>query len=46
MNFDSAVFGNYLYVIVDGISAGFTVGFMAWALGFAIYGIIKFFKMA
>lgn len=29
-----------------GISAGFTIGFIAWGVGFAIYGIIKMFKMA
>ena len=46
LNFDSNIFGKYLDVIVVGISAGFVLGFMAWAIGFAIYGIIKFFKMA
>lgn len=46
MNFDSVIFGNYLNVIVAGISAGFAVGFISWGIGFAIYSIIKFFKMA
>ena len=46
MNFDSSVFGKYLDVIVAGISAGFAIGFISWGIGFAIYSIIKFFKMA
>lgn len=29
-----------------GLGAGFTIGFIAWGIGFAIYGIIKMFKMA
>lgn len=28
-----------------GLGAGFTIGFIAWGIGFAIYGIIKMFKM-
>ena len=46
MIFDNEIFGTYLQVIIAGISAGFTLGFISWAIGFAIYGIIKFFKMA
>lgn len=29
-----------------GLATGFTIGFIAWGIGFAIYGIIKLFKMA
>lgn len=46
MNFDSDMFGTYLTVIVAGISAGFVLGFISWGIGYAIYSIIKFFKMA
>jgi hypothetical protein len=46
MNFDSNIFGKYLDVIVAGISAGFVLGFISWGIGYAIYSIIKFFKMA
>lgn len=46
MNFDSDMFGMYLSVIAAGMSAGFVLGFISWGIGFAIYSIIKFFKMA
>ena len=46
MNFDSDMFGTYLSVVVAGMSAGFVLGFISWGIGFAIYSIIKFFKMA
>lgn len=29
-----------------GISAGFIIAFTAWAVGFGIYAIIKWFKMS
>lgn len=29
-----------------GICAGFTIGFIAWGIGFGIYAIIKLFKLA
>ena len=41
MNFDNDMFSTYLTVIAAGISAGFVLG-----IGYAIYSIIKFFKMA
>lgn len=43
---DNYIFGTYLDVIVSGIAAGFTIGFIAWGIGFAVYGIIKLFKHA
>lgn len=46
MNFDSDMFGTYLTVIAAGMSAGFVLGFISWGIGYAIYSIIKFFKMA
>lgn len=46
VHFDEFTFGTYLDVIVSGIAAGFTIGFIAWGIGFAFYGIIKFFKHA
>lgn len=46
MIFDSEVFDIFLSVIISGTFAGFTIGFMSWALGFAIYELIHFFKMA
>lgn len=46
MNFDSNIFVIYLDVIGAGISAGFVLGFISWGIGYAIYSIIKFFKMA
>lgn len=46
MNIDSTLFAAFLEVVRAGLSAGFTIGFISWAVGFAIYGIIRFFKMA
>lgn len=46
MNFDNTLFNAYVYIIGTGIGIGFGVGFIAWAIGFGIYGIIKWFKMA
>lgn len=46
MNIDSTLFASFLEVAGAGLSAGFTIGFISWAVGFAIYGIIRFFKMA
>lgn len=46
MNFDNDMFSTYLTVISAGISAGFVLGFISWGIGYAIYSIIKFFKMA
>jgi transketolase C-terminal domain/subunit len=47
MTFNSELFNSvYMEVITVGIAAGFAIGFITWAIGFAIYGIIKFFKMA
>lgn len=46
MIFDNDIFSVYLEVIIVGISAGFSLGFISWGLGYAIYAIIKFFKLA
>lgn len=46
IRFDEFTFGTYLDVIISGIAAGFTIGFIAWAIGFAFYGIIKIIKQA
>lgn len=46
INLNSDMFGLYLYVMIAGISAGFTLGFISWGIGYAIYAIIKFFKLA
>ena len=44
MTFD--LFDIYFSVMIYGIAAGFVVGFIAWIIGFAIYEMIHFFKMA
>lgn len=46
MNFDNEVFNNFIEVGISGIATGFTLGFMSWGIGFAIYSIIKWFKMS
>lgn len=46
MIFDNEYFNNYLTVMISGISTGFMLGFISWAIGFGIYGIIKLFKQA
>lgn len=46
MSFDNELFTNYLYVMTSGIAAGFSIGFIAWAIGFGIYGIIKWIKLS
>lgn len=44
MTFYSSTFAIYIQALCFGIAAGFTIGFMAWGLGFAVYGIIKMIK--
>ena len=46
IDFNSDIFSVYLNVSITGIAAGFTLGFISWAIGFVIYGILKFFKFA
>lgn len=46
IDFNSDVFNLYMNVSISGIAAGFSLGFISWGIGFAIYGIIKLFKMA
>lgn len=40
------IFQVWITSLITGIGAGFTIAFIAWAIGFAIYGIIKMFKMS
>ena len=44
--FTSDLFGSYISTLLVGMASGFTLGFIAWAIGYAIYAFIKFFKMA
>lgn len=46
MTFDKDIFKIYSDVMVSGIAAGFMMGFIAWAIGYAVYGIIKFIKQS
>lgn len=46
MTFLNENFEIYMDVMIAGISSGFTLGFLAWAIGFGIYGIIHLIKMA
>ena len=46
MMFTSDLFGYYISTLLIGMASGFTLGFIAWAIGYAIYAFIKFFKMA
>ena len=32
-------------IFMLGVAIGFAIGFIAWAIGFGIYGIIRLFKM-
>lgn len=44
--FTDYLFGNYIGALLVGMALGFTLGYIAWAIGYAIYAFIKFFKMA
>lgn len=46
IDFSSDIFNVYMNVSITGIAAGFALGFISWAIGFGVYGIIKFFKFA
>lgn len=37
-------FFEYLQIAIYGMATGFVIGFMSWAIGFVIYGIVKIFK--
>lgn len=43
---NNEIFNNFFEVGIVGIVTGFCIGFISWGLGFAIYSIIKWFKMA
>lgn len=42
----SNYFSVWIESLIMGIGLGFILGFITWAVGFAIYGIIKMCKMA
>lgn len=44
--FTDYLFGNYIGTLLVGMALGFMLGYIAWAIGYAIYAFIKFFKMA
>lgn len=44
--FTDYLFGNYIGTLLVGMALGFTLGYIAWAIGYAIYAFIKFFRMA
>lgn len=44
--FTDELFGNYIGTLLVGTALGFTLGYIAWAIGYVIYAFIKFFKMA
>lgn len=44
--FTDFLFGNYIGTLLVGMALGFTLGYIAWAIGYAIYAFIKFFRMA
>ena len=46
MIFSNYLFGSYVGSLLVGIALGFTLGFIAWAIGSAIFAFTKFFKMA
>lgn len=37
---------DYLSIATYGLGAGFAIGFISWGIGFVVYSIIGFFKMA
>ena len=46
MVFSNYLFGSYEGSLLVGIALGFTLGFIAWAIGYVIFALTKFFKMA
>lgn len=46
MNFDAELFNTYITVLTCGIGMGFGIGFISWGIGFGIYSIIRWCKMA
>lgn len=46
MNFNTDIFDIYMTVILSGTLIGFFIGFISWIIGFAIYEMIHFFKLA
>ena len=43
---NNEIFNKFFEVGIIGIATGFSIGFISWGFGFAIYSIIKWFKMA
>lgn len=46
MEMEKEIIQSLLEVLTLGISTGFASAFTCWGFGFAIYSVIKFFKMA
>lgn len=46
MRFNSDLFVNCIDISIFGIATGFVIGFISWGIGFGIYSVIKWFKMA
>lgn len=46
MIFSDYLFGSYVGSLLVGIALGFTLGFIAWAIGYVVFALTKFFKMA
>ncbi len=46
MTFDTELYRVLAGVMTAGILAGFTAGFISWAMGYAVYSIIKFFRQS
>ena len=46
MIFSNYLFGCYVGSLLVGIALGFTLGFIAWAIGYVVFALTKFFKMA
>lgn len=44
--FTGDLFGSYISALLVGMASGFTLGFIAWAIGYVIFALTKFFKMA
>jgi hypothetical protein len=42
----SDILSLFVYALTMGVMVGMGLGFICWAIGFGIYGIIKMFKMA
>lgn len=46
MEMEKEIIQSLIEVLTLGISSGFVSAFICWGFGFAIYSVIKLFKMA